>query len=132
MGNEEIRFFIQRYAQDQIPDFQPVSLAMEVFITGMTPEETADLPYLMMETGDLLDLQEAVHIAVDKHSTGGVGDKAILVVEPVVSAYGLPVEKMSGRGLGFCGGTRDNIESITGYRTDFIKQEYKISFTRSD
>jgi pyrimidine-nucleoside phosphorylase len=69
---------------------------------------------------------------VDKHSTGGVGDETILVVEPVASAYGLPIGKMSGRGFGFCGGIRDKIESITGYRTDFTTKEFKNSFTRSD
>jgi pyrimidine-nucleoside phosphorylase len=125
LSSEEIRFFVQGYAQDQIPDYQAASLAMAVFFKGMTPEETADLTYAMTETGDIIDLQGVVDIAVDKHSTGGVGDKTTLVVEPVVSACGLPVGKMSGRGIGFCGGTRDKIETIPGYRTDLTTQEFK-------
>jgi len=124
LDSDEIRFFVNGYAEDEIPDYQAASFAMAVFFNGMSPRETADLTYAMMETGDLIDLHGVVDIAVDKHSTGGVGDKTTLVVEPVVSACGLPVGKMSGRGLGFSGGTLDKMESIPGYRCDLTTEEF--------
>ncbi len=120
----EIAYFIRGYAQGDIPDYQAAAFAMAVYFNGMTPRETTDMTLAIVESGDQIDLTGVVAIAVDKHSTGGVGDKTTLVVEPLVSACGLPVGKMSGRGLGFSGGTLDKIESIPGYRCDLSTEEF--------
>ncbi len=124
LSTEEINFFIQGYANGEIPDYQAAAWAMAVLLNGMTPRETTDLTLAMARSGEMLDLSGVVPIAVDKHSTGGVGDKTTLVVEPVVAACGLAVGKMSGRGLGFSGGTLDKIESIPGFRTDLSTREF--------
>jgi pyrimidine-nucleoside phosphorylase len=124
LTREEIDFFIQSYAQGEIPDYQASAWAMAVFFQSMTPRETTDLTLAMVASGETLDLSHVVKIAVDKHSTGGVGDKTTLVVEPIVSACGLPVGKMSGRGLGFSGGTLDKMESIPGFRCDLSTAEF--------
>lgn len=124
MSSEEINFFINEYAQGNVPDYQASAWAMAVLLNGMTARETTDLTLAMANSGDMLDLSGVVEIAVDKHSTGGVGDKTTLVVEPVVAACGLPVGKMSGRGLGFSGGTLDKMESIPGFRTDLDIKEF--------
>lgn len=124
LGPEEIRFFVNGYAQGDIPDYQAAAWAMAVLLNDMTPQETTDLTLAMAHSGDILDLSSVVPIAVDKHSTGGVGDKTTLVVEPVVAACGLAVGKMSGRGLGFSGGTLDKMESIPGFRTDLSTAEF--------
>lgn len=124
LTREEIEFFIQGYARDEIPDYQAAAWAMAVLLNGMTDRETSDLALAMAHSGEVLDLSRVVSIVVDKHSTGGVGDKTTLVVEPVVAACGLPVGKMSGRGLGFSGGTLDKMESIPGYRTDLSTEEF--------
>ena len=121
---EEIRFFIEGYTRGDIPDYQAAAWAMAVLLNGMTPRETTDLTLAMAHSGDVLDLSDVVDIALDKHSTGGVGDKTTLAVLPMVVAAGVPVGKMSGRGLGFSGGTLDKMESIPGYRTDLTTEEF--------
>ncbi len=122
---EELEFFILGYTRGDIPDYQVAAWAMAVLLNGMTPRETAGLTMVMAHSGQVLDLSDVVPRAVDKHSTGGVGDKTSLVVVPAVAAAGLPVGKMSGRGLGFSGGTLDKLESIPGYRTDLTVEEFK-------
>jgi pyrimidine-nucleoside phosphorylase len=124
LNKAEIEFFIQGYVNGDIPDYQASAWAMAVCIHGMTPQETTDLTLAIVATGETIDLSEAVPIAVDKHSTGGVGDKTTLVVEPLVSACGLPVGKMSGRGLGFTGGTLDKMESIPGFDCELTTAEF--------
>ena len=125
LSKEEINFFVQGFVRDQIPDYQVTAWAMAVVLNGMTPQETTDLTLAMVLSGRILDLSGVVDIAVDKHSSGGVGDKTSLVVLPMVAAAGLPVGKMSGRGLGFSGGTLDKMESIPGYRVDLNTDEFK-------
>ena len=124
LSTQEIQFFVEGYTRGEIPDYQAAAWAMAVLLKGMNARETTDLTLAMANSGEILDLSQVVPIAVDKHSTGGVGDKTTLVVEPAVAACGLPVGKMSGRGLGFSGGTLDKIESIPGYRVDLTKEEF--------
>lgn len=124
LTGEEIAFFVQGITSGEIPDYQASAWAMAVLLNGMSERETTDLTLAMANSGEVLDLSQVVEIAVDKHSTGGVGDKTSLVVEPTVAACGLPVGKMSGRGLGFSGGTLDKLESIPGYRTDLTENEF--------
>lgn len=124
LSKEEIEFFIQGFVSGDVPDYQASAWAMAVLLQGMNPRETADLTLAMAASGDQIDLSEVVSQAVDKHSTGGVGDKTTLVVEPVVSACGVPVGKMSGRGLSFTGGTLDKMESIPGYDVDLTTEEF--------
>jgi pyrimidine-nucleoside phosphorylase len=125
LTREEIEFFVDGFTRGEIPDYQVSAWAMAVLLNGMTPRETADLTLAMAYSGEILDLSGVVDIAVDKHSSGGVGDKTSLVVLPVVAACGLPCGKMSGRGLGFSGGTLDKLESIPGYRVDLSTDEFK-------
>ena len=120
----EIEYFIQGYTHGDIPDYQAAAWAMAVFLNGMSMREITDLTLAMANSGEVLDLSNVVPMAVDKHSTGGVGDKTTLVVEPTVATCGLPVAKMSGHGLGFGGGTLDKMESIPGYRTDLTTEEF--------
>ena len=124
LSKSEIRFFIEGYTRGDIPDYQASAWAMAVLLKGMTPEETTELTLAMADSGDTLDLSSVVDIAVDKHSSGGVGDKTSIAVVPMVRACGLPVGKMSGRGLGFSGGTLDKLESIPGFRTNLSKDEF--------
>ena len=125
LTQEEINFFVQGFVKGEIADYQVSAWAMAVLLNGMTPRETTDLTLAMVLSGRILDLTGVVDIAVDKHSSGGVGDKTTLVVLPIVAACGLPVGKMSGRGLGFSGGTLDKMESIPGYRVDLNTDEFK-------
>ncbi len=124
LSKDEIRFFIDGFTKGDIPDYQASALSMAILLNGMTDRETTDLTMAIVSSGRSLDLSSIVPIAVDKHSTGGVGDKTTLVVEPVVAACGLAVGKMSGRGLGFSGGTLDKMESIPGFRTNLTEQEF--------
>jgi len=125
LTSQEIEFFVQGFTKGDIPDYQAASFAMAVLLNGMTSFETADLTLAMARSGQMLDLSKVVDIAVDKHSSGGVGDKTSISVMPMVAACGLPVGKMSGRGLGFSGGTLDKLESIPGYRVDLTTEEFK-------
>jgi pyrimidine-nucleoside phosphorylase len=125
LTGEEIKFFVDSFTSGETPDYQVSAWAMAVLLNGMTPRETTDLTLAMAHSGEILDLSSVVDIAVDKHSSGGVGDKTTFVVLPVVAACGLPVGKMSGRGLGFSGGTLDKIESIPGFRVDLTTDEFK-------
>ena len=125
LSKEEINFFIDGFAKGNIPDYQASAWAMAVLLNGMNARETTDLTLAMAASGDTLDLSDVVDIAIDKHSSGGVGDKTTLVVLPVVAACGLPVGKMSGRGLGFSGGTLDKMESIPGFNSDLSTEEFK-------
>ena len=127
LSEEEIRFFVQGYVNGDIPDYQASAFAMAVYFRGMDAKETAILTDAMMHSGDTIDLSPIQGIVVDKHSTGGVGDKASLVVGPLVAACGAKVGKMSGRGLGHTGGTLDKMESVPGMdifrtREQFIQQ----------
>ena len=125
LTSQEIDFFVNGFTKGDIPDYQASAFAMAVMLNGMTSFETADLTLAMAHSGQVLDLSKVVDIAVDKHSSGGVGDKTSISVMPMVAACGLPVGKMSGRGLGFSGGTLDKLESIPGYRVDLTPDEFK-------
>ncbi|MEN6478066.1 MAG: pyrimidine-nucleoside phosphorylase [Anaerolineales bacterium] len=124
LSAEEIGFFIDGYVSGEIPDYQAAAWAMAVYFQGMTPQETVELTMAMVRSGETLSLRQIAPIVVDKHSTGGVGDKTTLVVAPIVASAGLPVVKMSGRGLGFSGGTLDKLESIPGMRVDLSPHEF--------
>ncbi len=121
---EEINFFIEGYTDGSIPDYQAAAWCMAVYLQGMTREETVELTLAMANSGDVLDLSDTLPYVVDKHSSGGVGDKTSLVVLPLVFACGVPVAKMSGRGLSFTGGTLDKLESITGYSPTLTMEQF--------
>ncbi len=124
ISKEEINFFITGYTKGTITDYQAAALLMAMYIQGMTKEETTNLTLAMAHSGDVLDLSD-LGCVVDKHSTGGVGDKVTLILIPIVASLGVPVAKMSGRGLGFTGGTIDKLESIPGYHTNIAIEEFK-------
>lgn len=124
LSPEEIEFFISGYVSGEIPDYQISALLMAIYFSGMDDEETAVLTKAMMLSGDTVDLSEFGEFTVDKHSTGGVGDKTSLVVAPVMASLGCKMAKMSGRGLGHTGGTVDKLESIPGFKTSITPEEF--------
>jgi len=130
LSREQIRWFVQGFSSGDIADYQVSAWLMAVYFQGMSPRETADLTRAMVESGQHLDLTKVAPFVVDKHSTGGVGDKTTLVVGPLVAAAGVPVGKMSGRGLGFSGGTIDKLESIRGFRTELRVDEFVAGIER--
>ena len=125
LTDTEIREFIAGYVAGDIPDYQAAALCMAVYFRGMTPAETAALTLAIRDSGDTLHFEGIQGLRVDKHSTGGVGDKTSLAVAPIVAALGVKVAKMSGRGLGHTGGTVDKLEAITGFRTDLTTAEFE-------
>jgi pyrimidine-nucleoside phosphorylase len=130
LSAQEIDFFVRGFTEGEIPDYQASAWAMAVFLQGMSHRETFDLTQSMVASGDTLDLSSVAPLVTDKHSTGGVGDKTTLVVAPVVAALGVPVGKISGRGLSFTGGTLDKMQSIPGYRVDLTNEEFLAQLER--
>ena len=124
LSKEEIDFFIKGVCDETIPDYQASALLMAIYFQGMTDEETKLLTLAMAQSGDTVDLSELCRTCVDKHSTGGVGDKTTLIVAPMVSSLGVTVAKMSGRGLGHTGGTVDKLQSIEGFKTELSRDEF--------
>ncbi len=125
LSEEEIRFIVDGYTDGSIPDYQMSAFLMAVWFVGMNDEETAILTMAMAESGDMLDLSEiGASRIIDKHSTGGVGDKTTLIIGPILAALGVPVAKMSGRGLGHTGGTIDKLESIPGFSSDLTEYQF--------
>ncbi len=125
LSKEEIRFFVDGYAKGEIPDYQASALCMAIYFKGMDIDETTELTLAVRDSGDKLSFANIDGIRVDKHSTGGVGDKTSLVVAPICAALGVKIAKMSGRGLGHTGGTIDKLESIRGLRTTFTTEEFE-------
>ena len=123
LTKEEINFFITEYTNNNIADYQASALIMAIYLNGMSKEETVNLTTAMATSGDILDLSE-IGTVVDKHSPGGVGDKVTLILVPIIASLGVPVAKMSGRGLGYTGGTIDKLESIPGYKTNISEEEF--------
>ena len=134
LTKEEIEYFIDGYTNDKVADYQAAALIMAVYLNGMTKQETTDMTIAMANSGEQLDLSKLNEIIVDKHSTGGVGDKVSLILLPLVASLGVPVAKMSGKGLGFTGGTVDKLESIPGYQTgidihNFVENVEKVGIS---
>ncbi|MBC8569419.1 pyrimidine-nucleoside phosphorylase [Zongyangia hominis] len=123
-SREELRFIVDGFTGGDIPDYQMSAFLMSVFYKGMEDGETAALTQLMAQSGEMVDLSSIEGVKVDKHSTGGVGDKTTLIAAPIAAACGVKIAKMSGRGLGFTGGTVDKLESIPGFRTELPRQEF--------
>ena len=124
LSKEEINFFVDGYTKGEIPDYQVSSLLMAIYFQKMNSRETADLTMAMVNSGDILSLKDIEGIKVDKHSTGGVGDTTTLVLGPMVASLGIPVAKMSGRGLGHTGGTIDKLESFKGFSVEMPEEKF--------
>jgi pyrimidine-nucleoside phosphorylase len=124
LSKEEIAFIVEGFTKGEIPEYQMSAFLMAVYFKGMNQEETAELTLNMAKSGDTVDLSEIKGVKVDKHSTGGVGDKTTLIISPIVASLGVPVAKMSGRGLGHTGGTVDKLESIPGFKTSLSREEF--------
>ena len=124
LNKEEIEYFVKGYTDGEIQDYQAAALIMAIYLNGMNDREVTDLTLAMAHSGEVLDLSCFGKNVVDKHSTGGVGDKVSIVLLPIIAAMGVPVAKMSGRGLGFTGGTVDKMESIPGYKTNVEIEEF--------
>lgn len=124
LTREEIEFFVNAYTRGEVPDYQASSLAMAIFFQDMNDEERAALTMSMVNSGEKIDLSDINGIKVDKHSTGGVGDTTTLVLAPLVAAVGVPVAKMSGRGLGHTGGTIDKLESVKGFNVEISEKDF--------
>ena len=124
LSTEEIQFFVTGYTNGDIPDYQASALAMAIYFQGMTTRELGDLTLAMAHSGDMVDLSSIHGIKVDKHSTGGVGDTTTLILAPLVAAVGVPVAKMSGRGLGHTGGTIDKLEAIDGFQVEIPEEKF--------
>ena len=124
LSGDEIRFFVEGYTDGSVPDYQAAAFCMAVYFMGMTAKETSELTLAMAESGDQIDLSGIDGFTVDKHSTGGVGDKTSLIVAPIVASCGGKVAKMSGRGLGHTGGTVDKLEAIPNFRTELTPDEF--------
>lgn len=124
LNKQEIEYFVAEYTKGNVKDYQASALIMAIFLNGMTDKETTDLSMAMANSGEILNLSTLKETIVDKHSTGGVGDKVSLILLPLVSSLGVPVAKMSGRGLGFTGGTIDKLEAIPGYQTGIEREQF--------
>ena len=124
LSTDEIRYMIEGFTEGSIPDYQMSAMTMAICFRGMTPRETVDLTLAMRDSGDVLDLSGIKGVKVDKHSTGGVGDKTSLVLTPIIAALGVPVAKMSGRGLGHTGGTIDKLECFDGFTTALSEEQF--------
>lgn len=124
LSKEEIEFFVQGYTKGIITDYQAAALIMAIYINGMNEQEIVDLTMAMANSGDRIDLSKLETAIVDKHSTGGVGDKITLIVSPLLASLGVPIAKMSGKGLGYTGGTIDKLQSIPGYRVEIEEEEF--------
>ena len=124
LTEEDIKFFVEEYTKGNIADYQASALVMAIYINGMDEEETTNLALNMAKSGDILELSDLGNV-VDKHSTGGVGDKVTLILAPIIASLGVPVAKMSGRGLGYTGGTIDKLESIPGYNVNISEDKFK-------
>ena len=125
---KELEFFFNNYLKGTIKDYQMSALLMAICIKGMTDQEIFDLTKIFIDSGETLDFSAIEGIKVDKHSTGGIGDKTTLIIAPIVAALGVPVVKMSGRGLGYTGGTIDKLERIKGFRTNLSDEEIDALF----
>lgn len=125
LSSDEITWFIDAYTRGDLPDYQASALLMAIYLKGMSREEIVQLTLAMAHSGDILDLSDLIEYSVDKHSSGGIGDKTTLVVLPLVASCGIPVAKMSGRGLGFSGGTIDKLESIDGFNVNLSNDQFR-------
>ena len=130
LSKQEFEFAINGYINNTIPDYQMSALLMAICLNGLSDEETFNLTDVMLNSGDKIDLTDIKGLKVDKHSTGGVGDKTTIILAPIVAACGVLMPKMSGRGLGHTGGTIDKLEAIPGFKTNLTLEEFKEQLTK--